>query len=152
MSIESLILIKAEIFLLLSICFILIFDVFISSSQRVITFWLSLAAVIITAILSLSTLNNDTTILFSGSVVIDQISSMLKAFSSFLLAICFIYSKEYITDIENYNHNHVLRAMLNTTFGESIGNSFVDGDIWQKDYSINISTLELGLSLKLSYS
>ncbi|OUU78646.1 MAG: NADH-quinone oxidoreductase subunit N [Gammaproteobacteria bacterium TMED78] len=96
MSIESLILIKAEIFLLLSICFILIFDVFISSSQRVITFWLSLAAVIITAILSLSTLNNDTTILFSGSVVIDQVSSMLKAFSSFLLAICFIYSKEYL--------------------------------------------------------
>tara|TARA_Y100001968_G_scaffold331670_1_gene387068 strand:- start:1159 stop:2076 length:918 start_codon:yes stop_codon:yes gene_type:complete len=45
-------------------------------------------------------------------------------------------------DIENYEHNHVLRAMLNTTFGESIGNSFMDGDIWQKDYSVNISTLE----------
>ena len=45
-------------------------------------------------------------------------------------------------DIENYEHNHVLRAMINTTFGESMGNSFVDGDVWQKDYSVDISTLE----------
>jgi len=45
-------------------------------------------------------------------------------------------------DIEDYEHNHVLRAMLNTTFGESIGNSFVDGDIIPLDYSVNITTLE----------
>ena len=45
-------------------------------------------------------------------------------------------------DIEDYEHNHVLRTMINTTFGESIGNSFVDGDIWEKDYSIDITTLE----------
>lgn len=45
-------------------------------------------------------------------------------------------------DIEDYEHNHVLRAMLNTTFGESIGNSFVDGDIWEKDYPVDITTLE----------
>ena len=45
-------------------------------------------------------------------------------------------------DIDNYEHNHVLRVMLNTTFGESIGNSFVDGDVWEKDYSVDITTLE----------
>ena len=45
-------------------------------------------------------------------------------------------------DIEDYEHNHVLRTMINTTFGESIGNSFLDGDIWEKDYSIDITTLE----------
>ncbi|MGY8950156.1 MAG: Omp28-related outer membrane protein [Flavobacteriales bacterium] len=45
-------------------------------------------------------------------------------------------------DIEDYEHNHVLRTMINTTFGESIGNSFVDGDIWEKDYSIDITNLE----------
>jgi len=45
-------------------------------------------------------------------------------------------------DIENYEHNHVLRVILNTTFGEAIGNSFVDGDIWEKDYPIDITTLE----------
>lgn len=45
-------------------------------------------------------------------------------------------------DIEEYDHNHILRAMLNTTFGESIGNSFVDGDIWEKDYPVDITTLE----------
>ena len=45
-------------------------------------------------------------------------------------------------DIEDYEHNHVLRTMINTTFGESIGNSFVDGDIWEKDYSVDITSLE----------
>jgi hypothetical protein len=45
-------------------------------------------------------------------------------------------------DIDDYVHNHVLRTMLNTTFGESMGNSFVDGDIWEKDYSVDITTLE----------
>ena len=45
-------------------------------------------------------------------------------------------------DIEDYEHNHVLRTMINTTFGESIGNSFVDGDIWEKDYSVDITNLE----------
>ena len=29
-------------------------------------------------------------------------------------------------DIEEYEHNHVLRTILNTTFGESMGNSFVE--------------------------
>jgi len=45
-------------------------------------------------------------------------------------------------DIEEYEHNHVLRTILNTTFGESMGNSFVDGDIWEKDYPVDITTLE----------
>jgi len=45
-------------------------------------------------------------------------------------------------DIEEYEHNHVLRTILNSTFGESIGNSFVEGDIWEKDYSVDITTLE----------
>ena len=45
-------------------------------------------------------------------------------------------------DIEEYEHNHVLRTILNTTFGESMGNSFVEGDIWEKDYSVDITTLE----------
>ena len=45
-------------------------------------------------------------------------------------------------DIEEYEHNHVLRTILNTTFGESMGNSFVNGDIWEKDYPVDITTLE----------
>ena len=45
-------------------------------------------------------------------------------------------------DIDNYVHNHVLRAILNTTFGESMGNSFEDGNVWEKDYSVDITSLE----------
>jgi len=45
-------------------------------------------------------------------------------------------------DIENYEHNHVLRSILNSATGESIGNSFIDGDLWEKSYTVNISSLE----------
>jgi len=45
-------------------------------------------------------------------------------------------------DIENYEHNHVLRSILNSATGESIGNSFIDGDLWEKNYTVNISNLE----------
>ena len=45
-------------------------------------------------------------------------------------------------DIEEYEHNHVLRTILNSTFGEVIGNSFVEGDIWEKGYSVDITNLE----------
>ena len=45
-------------------------------------------------------------------------------------------------DIENYEHNHVLRTILNSSFGETIGDNFTEGDIWEKNYSVNITDLE----------
>ena len=45
-------------------------------------------------------------------------------------------------DIEDYEHNHVLRTILNSTFGETIGNNFTEGDLWEKNYSVNITDLE----------
>ena len=96
MTLYSLFPIAPEIFLISSICFVLVLDVFISDSKRIITYWSSVIAVIITALLSLLTFNHEITILFSGSVIIDPISSLLKTFSSLLIAICFIYSKDYL--------------------------------------------------------
>ena len=96
MTLYSLFPIAPEIFLISSICFVLVLDVFLSDSKRIITYWSSLIAVIFTALLSLLTFNHDIIILFSGSVIIDPISSLLKTFSSLLIAICFIYSKDYL--------------------------------------------------------
>lgn len=45
-------------------------------------------------------------------------------------------------DINDYEHNHVLRTILNSTFGETIGNNFTEGDVWEKNYSVNITDLE----------
>ena len=50
--------------------------------------------------------------------------------------------QKYDEDIEDYEHNHVLRSVLNTTIGESIGNSFTTGDAWSKDYIIDLNMLE----------
>lgn len=45
-------------------------------------------------------------------------------------------------DINDYEHNHVLRTILNSSFGETIGNNFTEGDVWEKNYSVNITDLE----------
>ena len=39
-------------------------------------------------------------------------------------------------------HDFFRRFFVNTTFGESIGDSFNSGDTWNKNYTVNISELE----------
>ncbi|MBE50915.1 MAG: hypothetical protein CMP51_04405 [Flavobacteriales bacterium] len=53
------------------------------------------------------------------------------------------WQKNTNTDLEDYQHNHVLRSIINSTLGESIGSSFQIGQKWNKDYIININDLEL---------
>ena len=80
-----------------------------------------------------------------------MISVEVRALSSlndeYKLVICLTENEilnwqKYSSDIENYEHNHVLRCLINTTYGESIGISFNNGDVWNKDYDINLSELE----------
>ena len=52
------------------------------------------------------------------------------------------WQKDGSIEIEDYEHNHVLRTILNDGNGEEIGSSFTEGDKWDKTYSINISDLE----------
>ena len=45
-------------------------------------------------------------------------------------------------DVENYIHNHVLRTMIGSFSGESLGSTFTTGNIITKDHTINLSELE----------
>ena len=82
-----------------------------------------------------------------NGIISIEVTSLVNLDEEYKLVVCLteneiINWQKYNTDIENYEHNHVLRCLITTTYGDSIGTSFSNGDIWNKDYSINLSELE----------
>tara|TARA_A100001037_G_C15058583_1_gene593585 strand:- start:184 stop:1110 length:927 start_codon:yes stop_codon:yes gene_type:complete len=95
------------------------------------------------------TLNSDlqSNSLKNNGTISVEVSSLKNISEQYNIVICLTENgivnwQKHTTDIENYEHNHVLRTILNTTIGESIGNSFTIGDKWIKDYIVDIGSLE----------
>ena len=86
----------AEMTLLGALCVVLIADLFVSDERRVITFWISIAALAVTlfAILAAQPLSREIT--FSGSFVNDSLSTVLKFAAALCLGVVFIYSRDYL--------------------------------------------------------
>lgn len=74
--------------------------------------------------------------------------NIIQAFSEDLSLVVYVvednivnWQKDYSAnpqDIENYTHRHVLRAAINGTWGDAIGNSFAIGNKVIKNYSYTI--------------
>ncbi len=81
---ENLNLVLPEIFISLSIMFLLVLGVFKKDSSKI-TFILSLFAILITAIITINeTFSVSRETLFNESVVIDSLSSLMKIITQFL--------------------------------------------------------------------
>ena len=87
-----------EMFLLGMICFILVVDVFISDAHRLVTYWLSLASVAGTAWLTVAVAQQGSLLTFSGMFVNDAMGNVLKLFTYLVVAVVFIYSRDYLRD------------------------------------------------------
>jgi NADH-quinone oxidoreductase subunit N len=85
-----------EISMLGLICVVLIADLFVDDERRIITFWLSIAALVITAASLLLTAPESRTLLFSGSYVSDQLSQVLKLTAVGVVAVGFLYARDYL--------------------------------------------------------
>jgi len=86
----------AEIFLVSAICLVLLVDVFLSDEQRIITFRLSMLAIVGTAACSWYFAASESVIAFSGSVVADPVADVLKMFAYLVVALSFLYSRDYL--------------------------------------------------------
>jgi len=86
-----------EIFLGISICVVLMADVFLRDDQRNITYVLAMLALIgtaaVTALLFPAT---STIVTFSGSYVTDPASNVLKLVAYITTGVIFLYSREYL--------------------------------------------------------
>ena len=87
-----------EMFLLGMICFILVVDVFLSERHRLVTYWLSLASVAGAAWLTVAVAQQGSLLTFSGMFVNDAMGNVLKLFTYLVVAVVFIYSRDYLRD------------------------------------------------------
>ena len=85
-----------ELFILSMACIILIADLYISDERRVITYLLSLATLVVAAMLTINLHGTYTVYTFSGTFIKDPMSDVLKLFVYLVSAIVFIYARGYL--------------------------------------------------------
>lgn len=99
-----------EIFLLTTICMILLIDVFFSN--RTVTFLLSMVALLTTALLVYSSLGGDKTIGLHDMYVRDDLGGVLKVSMLLLTAGVFVYARKYLYDRKLLQSEFFLLALF----------------------------------------
>ncbi|WP_034301758.1 NADH-quinone oxidoreductase subunit NuoN [Herbaspirillum sp. RV1423] len=88
-----------EIFLLIATSAILLIDMFLPDAKRVITYLLSLLALVVCAVLTFTSYSSGETVYtFSNMFVSDPLSSLLKLFSYLAIGLTLIYGRQYSND------------------------------------------------------
>lgn len=85
-----------EITLLGLLCAVLIADLFVDDNRRMLTFWLSMGALLITLLVLLTTDPGARIVIFDGSYVSDSLSQVLKVAATGFVAIAFLYARDYL--------------------------------------------------------
>ncbi|MDH5501563.1 MAG: NADH-quinone oxidoreductase subunit N, partial [Gammaproteobacteria bacterium] len=85
-----------EITLTLMICVVLLADLFVPQEKRVITFWLSIASLAVTAWVIVVTASSATTLAFDGSYVSDPLSRLMKLCATGIVGVGFLYARDYL--------------------------------------------------------
>jgi len=85
-----------EIFMTAAICVVLIVDVFLRQEKRWITYTLSMFALVGAAVVSLLFGTDSVATTFSGSYVADPAGNALKLFAYVIVALVFLYSRDYL--------------------------------------------------------
>jgi NADH-quinone oxidoreductase subunit N len=101
-----------EITLLTAICVVLIADLMISDEKRVITFWLSIAALAVTAWSLFASAPDTRTLLFDGSYVSDAFSQVLKLTAVGFVAIGFLYARDYLKQNDLLKGEYFLLGLI----------------------------------------
>jgi NADH-quinone oxidoreductase subunit N len=87
---------STEIFVLTMACVILIVDVFVDEQRRIVSYVLSLATLLVAALISWSMIDNETVTVLNGTFVSDPMAALLKT-SIFLITFgVFMYSRSWL--------------------------------------------------------
>ena len=87
-----------EIFLLAMTCVVLVVDVFLKDEKRNTTYVLSQLSLIITIFIILTNQSSERIIAFNGTFVSDTLAVVLKVFVLAIVAIIFVYSRDYLKE------------------------------------------------------
>jgi NADH-quinone oxidoreductase subunit N len=104
----------AEIFLLCAGCVVLLADLFLSDRNRAATYWLSLVTLLGTAVCLLLTAPEGQVVTLGGLFVADPLSQLLKLFTCGVVAIAFIYSRDYLRERELFKGEYYVLGLFAT--------------------------------------
>ncbi len=101
-----------EIVLLTMLCVVLIADLFIDDDKKVLTYWLSIASLALTAWALVATAPESRTVMFTGSYVSDPLSQVLKLFAVGIVAVGFLYARDYLKQNELLRGEYYLLGLF----------------------------------------
>ena len=101
-----------EIVLLGLICVVLVADLFVEDDKKIVTFWLSIGTLAITIWTLAATAPETRTVLFTGSYVSDPLSQVLKLFAVGIVAVGFLYARDYLKQNELLRGEYYLLGLF----------------------------------------
>jgi NADH-quinone oxidoreductase subunit N len=87
-----------EIFVLSMACVILVLDLYLKDSERVISYWLTQLTLVFAAVITLSLDHGQTQQVFYGTYIADPMAAVLKVFIYLVTGLAFLYSRYYLTE------------------------------------------------------
>jgi len=103
-----------EIFLLSMACIILVVDLYLTETSRIITYVLSLMTLVVTAMLTYAGNPSAPEVVLSGTFVNDSMSVVLKMFIYLFVAVTLIYSREYLIQRSLFRGEFFVLALFGT--------------------------------------
>ena len=87
---------SAEIFLAAAACVVLLVDLFLPERHRRVSYILALAAILGTSTVLTATAPEARMVVLHGAYVIDPLSHLLKLFTCIVVAVTFLYARDYL--------------------------------------------------------
>jgi NADH-quinone oxidoreductase subunit N len=101
-----------EIFLLSATCVVLVVDLFLSQRTRLLTYGLSLLALVGTIAVTVGVGGHDTQVLFDGSYVRDPASDLMKVSLLLVTGFAMVYAKDYLVQQEIYRGEYYILGLF----------------------------------------
>lgn len=108
----ELILIIPEITLFAMACLVLIVDAFSKDPLRRVSYWLTQASLLLVFVLIYMSFPKEVQLIFNDSIVIDQMGSLLKMFMCLITLVVFIYSYEYLKNVESIKGEYFVLGLF----------------------------------------
>ena len=87
-----------EIFLLAMACIVLVVDVYLKDDKRNVTYVLAQLSLIGALVLVLANGGGEAVVAYNGTFISDALADVLKVFVLAIIAIVFVYSRDYLKD------------------------------------------------------
>ena len=105
---------SAEIFLTFAACVVLLVDVFLPERHRAWSYLLALATVLGTVLVLVATAPEQPVVTLSGAFVADPLSQLLKLFTCAVVAVTFLYARDYLKARSLFRGEYYVLGLLAT--------------------------------------